>query len=101
MAEDARMAEAAALARAAPAATFPLLAGAMAAAQQQLLAAAAALRGGAAGADVTAQWVAALERLCWLVRMAAHCLADSGAGERKGSQAGMGRPAPSYRAAWW
>ncbi|KAG2450992.1 hypothetical protein HYH02_004264 [Chlamydomonas schloesseri] len=76
-AEDARMAEAAALARAAPAATFPLLAGAMAAAQQQLLAAAAP---GGPGAG-SAPWAVALERLCWLVRMAAHCLADSGAGE--------------------
>ncbi|EFJ51675.1 hypothetical protein VOLCADRAFT_116320 [Volvox carteri f. nagariensis] len=75
-AEDARMAEAAMLARAAPAATFPLLAGAMAAAQQQLLAAAAA-----AGGSGGEAWAVSLERLCWLVRMAAHCLADSGAGE--------------------
>ncbi|GLI66389.1 hypothetical protein VaNZ11_010181 [Volvox africanus] len=74
-AEDARMAEAAMLARAAPAATFSLLAAAMAAAQQQLLAATAA---GLAGGEV---WAVFLERLCWLVRMAAHCLADSGAGE--------------------
>ncbi|GLC45912.1 hypothetical protein PLESTM_001800600 [Pleodorina starrii] len=74
-AEDARMAEAAALARAAPAATFPLLAAALGAAQQQLLAAAA---GGGAGGPV---WAVSLERLCWLVRMSAHCLADCGAGE--------------------
>mgnify|MGYP001807405711 CR=1 FL=1 len=71
------MAEAAALARAAPAATFPLLAAAMGAAQQQLLAAAGP---GGPGAGSPA-WAVALERLCWLVRMAAHCLADSGAGE--------------------
>ncbi|KAG2428460.1 hypothetical protein HXX76_011579 [Chlamydomonas incerta] len=76
-AEDARMAEAAALARAAPAATFPLLAAAMGAAQQQLLAAAGP---GGPGAG-SPPWAVALERLCWLMRMAAHCLADSGAGE--------------------
>ncbi|GIL61595.1 hypothetical protein Vafri_16032, partial [Volvox africanus] len=33
---------------------------------------------GLAGGEV---WAVSLERLCWLVRMAAHCLADSGAGE--------------------
>jgi hypothetical protein len=73
-AEDARMAEAAALARAAPAATFSLLAAALGGTQQQLLATAAA---GGAGGEA---WAVSLERLCWLVRMAAHCLADSGAG---------------------
>ncbi|KXZ52946.1 hypothetical protein GPECTOR_8g320 [Gonium pectorale] len=79
-AEDARMAEAAALARAAPAATFPLLASALGTAQQQLMAAArgAGAGGGGVGSDA---WAVALERCCWLVRCAAHCLADSGAGE--------------------
>ncbi|GFH17758.1 importin N-terminal domain-containing protein [Haematococcus lacustris] len=65
------LARAAALARYLPSATFPAVAQALAQTQQRLASAAAA------GSDPSE----ALEQLVWLVRLAGHCLADSGSGE--------------------
>lgn len=65
------MDRAAALARGAPSVTFPYLSGLLAQCKDQLC-----------QCSVSCQDPSvALEQLCWLVRMAAHCLADSGEGE--------------------
>ncbi|KAI8465199.1 MAG: hypothetical protein J3K34DRAFT_461526 [Monoraphidium minutum] len=70
-AQDEWLSRAAALARAAPAEALALLADRIADRQRALAAAAGA------GADASE----VLEQLCWLARMAAHALADTGAGE--------------------
>lgn len=69
-----RLTRGAALGRAAAAATFPQLAGALRQRQAALAAAAAA-----SGGDPSVP----LEELCWLVEVASHCLADAAAGMEK------------------
>jgi len=70
-AQEEWLSRAAVLARAAPAAALGLLCDQIAAKQQALA------RAAAAGADVSEL----LEQLCWLARMSAHVLADTGTGE--------------------